>query len=249
MKRRRATTTIWWHRYCRHASVMFRCCRVQTCRPVACWPATTWSRGFPRPWWTVPVWTGAEARDPARVYCGRRRSGRSRGPAACARGVRRRRASAGGGGGRRGRVAAVSPCSRETGRTAPAGCDRTPGSGSPARRLTRDDLPIRPRTTTAQNHNTLHAHPFNGPYSGTTRVSQYQKGKTNVDFTEARDSEWQWHQLGHMQVCTSLQTTTPAPHHSVFYRPDALPAVQSTASKHWRQLNWNKQNRKNCRIH
>jgi len=37
-------------------------------------------------------------------------------------------------------------------------------------------------------------------------VSQYQKGETNLDFTEARDSEWQWHQLGHMQVCTSLQT-------------------------------------------
>jgi len=34
----------------------------------------------------------------------------------------------------------------------------------------------------------------------------YQKGKTNLDFTEARDSEWQWLQLGHMQVCTSLQT-------------------------------------------
>jgi len=33
-----------------------------------------------------------------------------------------------------------------------------------------------------------------------------QKGKANLDFTEARDSEWQWHQLGHMQVCTSLQT-------------------------------------------
>jgi len=28
----------------------------------------------------------------------------------------------------------------------------------------------------------------------------------DLDFTEARDSEWQWHQLGHMQVCTSLQT-------------------------------------------
>jgi len=42
--------------------------------------------------------------------------------------------------------------------------------------------------------------------SGTTRVSWYQKGKTNLDFTEAGDSEWQWHQLGHMQVCTSLQT-------------------------------------------
>jgi len=37
-------------------------------------------------------------------------------------------------------------------------------------------------------------------------VSRYQKGKTNLDFTEARDSEWQCHQLGHMQVCTSLQT-------------------------------------------
>ena len=36
-------------------------------------------------------------------------------------------------------------------------------------------------------------------------MSRYQKGKTNLDFTEARDSEWQWHQLGHMQVCISLQ--------------------------------------------
>jgi len=37
-------------------------------------------------------------------------------------------------------------------------------------------------------------------------VSRYHKGKTNLDFTEARGSEWQWHQLGHMQVCASLQT-------------------------------------------
>jgi len=36
-------------------------------------------------------------------------------------------------------------------------------------------------------------------------VSQCQKGKINLDFTEARDSEWQWQQLGHMQVCTLLQ--------------------------------------------
>jgi len=54
--------------------------------------------------------------------------------------------------------------------------------------------------------NQLHTHPFNVPLSGTTQMSRYQKGKTNLDFTEARDSEWQWHQLGHMQVCTSLQT-------------------------------------------
>ena len=34
----------------------------------------------------------------------------------------------------------------------------------------------------------------------------------------------------------SRQITTPAPHHSVFYRPDALPATQPTASKHWKQM-------------
>jgi len=47
-------------------------------------------------------------------------------------------------------------------------------------------------------------------FPGTTWVSQYQKGKTNLDFTEARDSEWQWHQLGLMQVCTLLQTDNHA---------------------------------------
>ena len=41
-------------------------------------------------------------------------------------------------------------------------------------------------------------------------MSRYQKGKTKLDFTEARDSEWQWHQLSHMQVCTSLQTENHA---------------------------------------
>jgi len=77
-------------------------------------------------------------------------------------------------------------------------------------------------------------HPLNGPFSGTTRVSWYQKGKTNLDFTEARDSEWQWHinwAIGKSAPC-SRQITTPAPHHAVFYRPDALPAAQPTASKH-----------------
>jgi len=52
--------------------------------------------------------------------------------------------------------------------------------------------------------------PFNRPFSRTTRVGWYQKSKTNLDFTEARDSEWQWHQLGHMQVCTSFQTDNHA---------------------------------------
>ena len=63
--------------------------------------------------------------------------------------------------------------------------------------------------------------------SRTTWISQYQKGKTNLDFTEARDSEWQWHQLGNMQVCTLLQTDNHASTSPLsFYRPDALPATQ-----------------------
>jgi len=75
-------------------------------------------------------------------------------------------------------------------------------------------------------------HTFKGPFSGTTLVSQ--KGKTNVDFTDARDSEGSgisW------AICKpaphSRQITTPASHHSVFYyRLDALHATQPTVSKH-----------------
>jgi len=56
-------------------------------------------------------------------------------------------------------------------------------------------------------------------------VSRYQKRKTSLDFTEARDSEWQWHQLGHMQVCTSLQTGNHASTPPLsFYRP--MPFLQ-----------------------
>ena len=47
-------------------------------------------------------------------------------------------------------------------------------------------------------------------FSGTTQMSRYQKGKTNLDFTEARGSEWQWLQLGHVLVCTSLHTDNHA---------------------------------------
>jgi len=54
-------------------------------------------------------------------------------------------------------------------------------------------------------------------------VSQYQKGKTKLDFTEARDSQWQWNQLSHMQhlppnqqrqstegIITTMMTLIPA---------------------------------------
>ena len=85
-----------------------------------------------------------------------------------------------------------------------------------------------------------HTHPFNGPLSGTTQVNQYQKGKTNLDFTETRDSEWQRHLLGRMQVCNSLQTDnhTSTPPLSFLQAGCSPLAVQPTASKHWSHMKW-----------
>jgi len=73
-----------------------------------------------------------------------------------------------------------------------------------------------------------HTRPFNGPFSGTTRVSRYQKGKTNLDFTGARDSEWQWHQLGRMQVCTLLQTDNHASTSPLSFLQAGCPSCHTT---------------------
>ena len=63
----------------------------------------------------------------------------------------------------------------------------------------------------------LHTRTFNGPFSGTTRVSRYQKGKANLDLLKQETvsgSGISW------AICKSAprssQITTPAPHHSVF---------------------------------
>jgi len=64
-----------------------------------------------------------------------------------------------------------------------------------------------PQSDSAVHDAIQQQHPFNGPLSWTTQVSHYQKSKSNLDVTEARDSEWQWH---HIQVCTSLQTDNHA---------------------------------------
>jgi len=61
-------------------------------------------------------------------------------------------------------------------------------------------------------------------------VSQFQKGKTNLDFTEARDSEWQWHQLGHMQVCTSFQTDNHARNPPLSFLQAGCPSCRPTNS-------------------
>ena len=75
-----------------------------------------------------------------------------------------------------------------------------------------------------------YTHLPNGPVSGTTQVGRYQKGKTNLDFTEARDSEWQWHQLDHMQVCTSLQTDNHASTQSLSFLQTGCPSCRPTNS-------------------
>jgi len=86
----------------------------------------------------------------------------------------------------------------------------------------------RSRQTTTPTH--THTHPFNGSFSGTIQVSRYQKGKTNLDFTEARDSEWQWLQLGHVQVCTSLQTDNHASIPPLSFLQAGCPSCRPTNS-------------------
>jgi len=85
-------------------------------------------------------------------------------------------------------------------------------------------------TEGSSTHTHTHTHPFNSPFSGTTRVSWYQKSKTNLDFTEARDSEWQWHQLGHMQVYTSLQSDNHASTPPLSFLQAGCPSCRPTNS-------------------
>ena len=79
--------------------------------------------------------------------------------------------------------------------------------------------------THARTH--TQTHPFNGPFSGTTPASRYQKGKTNLDFTEASDSDISW------AICKSApwsrQKTTPALHHTVFLQA-GCPSCRPTNS-------------------
>ena len=72
-------------------------------------------------------------------------------------------------------------------------------------------------------------------------MGRYQKAKTNLDFTEARDSEWQWHQLGHMQVCTSLQTDNHASNLTTEILQAGCPSCHPTNSVKALKANWIRQ--------
>ena len=91
-----------------------------------------------------------------------------------------------------------------------------------------------------RTHARTHArtHTFNGHLSRTTWMSWYQKVKTNLDSTEARESA----AVASAGLCKtaphSRLITIPASHHSVFYRPDALLDAQPTVWRHWRQQQW-----------
>ena len=82
--------------------------------------------------------------------------------------------------------------------------------------------------TVAKTH--THTHPFNGPLSRTTQASRYQKGKTNLHFSEARDSAWQWYQLGYMQICTLLQTNNHASTPPLSFLQAGCPSCRPTNS-------------------
>jgi len=75
-----------------------------------------------------------------------------------------------------------------------------------------------------------YVHTINGPLSRTTQVSRYQKGDTNLDFTEARDSEWQRHQLGYIQVCTSPQRDNHASNQPLSFLQAGCPSCRPTNS-------------------
>jgi len=84
--------------------------------------------------------------------------------------------------------------------------------------------------------NLAREHQFNSPFPGLARWAGTRELKPIwilLKQETVSDSGIIW------AICKSAprsrQITTPAPHHSVFYRPDALPVAQPTAPKHWRQ--------------
>jgi len=58
--------------------------------------------------------------------------------------------------------------------------------------------------------------------------------QTILDYNEAKDDGVAVESDGPCKSSAlhSRQITVPAPHHSIFYRPDTLPDTQPTVSKH-----------------
>jgi len=78
-----------------------------------------------------------------------------------------------------------------------------------------------------------HKHPFNGPFPELPKWASTSKVKPiwillNQETVSGSGITWAIFK----SALRSRQMTMPAPHHTVFYRPDALPATQPTVSEH-----------------
>ena len=94
-------------------------------------------------------------------------------------------------------------------------------------------------STQARMHTHTHTR-LTARFSGTTRWAGIRKVKPiwtllKQETVSGSGTSWDIYK----SATRSRQITTPAPHHSVFYRLDALPAAQPTASTHWRQMELN----------
>jgi len=75
---------------------------------------------------------------------------------------------------------------------------------------------------------------YTGLAQGPTLGVEYGKPLPFLPLLAQEMMGWQWHQLDHMQIiCILLHTDSHASTSPLsFYRPDALPVTQPTASKH-----------------
>jgi len=94
--------------------------------------------------------------------------------------------------------------------------------------------PKRSVSVITHTHTHTHTHTFNGPffpdYLGWAGTRKAKPIWILLKQETVSGSGISW------AICKSAsrsrQITMPTPHHSVFYRPDALPATEPTASKH-----------------
>jgi len=101
-------------------------------------------------------------------------------------------------------------------------------------------LHITHRYTHTHTHTHTHKHTFNGPFPGLPRWAGPRKVKPiwillKQETVSGSGISW--------AICKSAPHSRQHPTTQVFYRPDALPAAQPTASKHWRQQNWRQSHR------
>ena len=91
-------------------------------------------------------------------------------------------------------------------------CTRTVWDGSQERAATaKCQTSLSPARVACTPGSTYNITELVNTHTHTTRSTALFPGLPGwADFTKARDSEWQWHQLGHMQVCTSIQTDNHA---------------------------------------